>query len=245
MRRDILPPPRGHPARAALCDSRAGGEGTGVREAQPPGPGRAAAPRPGAGGVSLGPAAGPTCERGIRRGRCHPRGALQRSLICIQGPSPPSRPPAALPPLFPSPSAKLEGRSPEKDDERYSVAFRKVAGQEKRQCKVRAGWPQPPATSALPARSAAPAAAGSPSIAGAACPPETQRGARGGVSIRRFSELLLKPLYELVTRTNCCDFPFRPFSPPPPSFLKGGCQVHVACWYPMLLPRQKMNDAAI
>ncbi|KAF1655463.1 SLIT and NTRK-like protein 3, partial [Eudyptes chrysocome] len=130
----------------------------------------------------------------------------------------------ALPPLFPSPSVKLEGRSPEKDDERYSVAFRKVAGQEKRQCKVRAGWPQPPATAALPARRAAPAAAGSPSIAGAACPPETQRGARGGVCIGRFSELLLKPLYELVTRTNCCDFPFRPFSPPPPSFLKGGCQ---------------------
>lgn len=90
--------------------------------------------------------------------------------------------------------------------------FRKLPARRKRQGKVRAGWVHP-------ARHIGPASGADRPLS------EIPRGAGCVcvcVCIGHFSELLLKSLSELITETNCCDCPFRPFSPPhTPSFLKG------------------------
>lgn len=74
------------------------------------------------------------------------------------------------------------------------------------------------------------------------------QGRGGGVCLGRFSELMLKPLGELVTRTNCRDFPFRPFSPPHLFFFlfffKGGVSGACCLLVPHLPPasEKKKNE---
>lgn len=151
--------------------------------------------QPGGGHRGVRGSRGRPCLRGGPGGMfIHPR-----SAPCSAFQSYPSPGPLSLPSV--SPSAQPDGRSPGNESGRYSVAFGKVA---------RSGLP--PHIPTLPHGR-------HPWGRGGLAP----QNPAGFAPLGRFPELLPNPLCELVARTNCCDSPFRPFSPPPP-IPNGGCQ---------------------
>lgn len=121
----------------------------------------------------------------------------------------PQRSPLRIPgPSLPcaSPSAQPDGSSPGEENERNSGAFGKVA---------RSGLPPRPPTLHPRGRGG--------------CPPNP---AGFAPSLGAFPESLPSPpRCELVARTNCCDSPSGPFSPPPPRSERG-VSVHGACRTP-------------
>lgn len=108
-----------------------------------------------------------------------------------------------------SPSAQPDGSSSGEENERNSGPFGKVA---------RSGLPPRPPT--LPH--------GRHPWGRGGCPPNPA----GFAALGAFPELLPSPpRCELVARTNCCDSPSGPFSPPPPRSERG-VSVHGACRTP-------------